>query len=295
MELDLEMRFTERYKPSTRHRKWRYREATETVHVSVADVTASQAPVAIVVHRSEGDTALRWHEGRLFERGMTMDYGERGEPRQRRATTPSDVEEQLRYAAQNPSYRSEHDEALAAVQRAVSGWLLIDGEVWAVANEPRYDVATFGMGYNHGGTALMVTEHGEPEFGRKRIFSALEGDAAFAEAIKTAQERGDSESIASIKQGSRIEVLIPAAVKLPTQAQLAERERQRLREQPMRVTFKVSRKDGRQPSPAEARAAVLAFVDRLNGQLGIGSGGTVYLDPGPSVQVLEVEGLVVSE
>ncbi|MBN6754333.1 hypothetical protein JRG18_12595 [Kocuria palustris] len=93
-------------------------------------------------------------------------------------------------------------------------------EIWEMTGEPRYLVTTFGLGGNHGGTALMV-ETRDSAGQRADDFEAARAHAEQvalhrAHAEQVALHRGDTESVAGFRQD--IEVLIPEAVTLQTVA-----------------------------------------------------------------------------
>ena len=60
-------------------------------------------------------------------------------------------------------------------------YLLVDGELYHCTSEPRYCIYTFGLGHNHGGTALSVDYRYNPNISKNRYFSALQGVEAVAE------------------------------------------------------------------------------------------------------------------
>lgn len=110
----------------------------------------------------------------------------------------------------NPEVTREKMIALA--QEKLSKFLLVDGFIYCQVNEPFYEVHTYGMGHNHGGTTLSVswTPPGEEEYAL--CFNALEAGAAIAKATEVAEKRGDTDSIGTFTE--RITVLLPEAVTL---------------------------------------------------------------------------------
>lgn len=91
----------------------------------------------------------------------------------------------------------------------------IDGVICEPSGEPRYVVMTFGLGNNHGGTSLSQDTYYNGNISKKCYFNANQYEEALASAIKTANGRGDNESIERIKSEiNKIVVLIPEAVKL---------------------------------------------------------------------------------
>lgn len=92
--------------------------------------------------------------------------------------------------------------------------LLVDGVMHQVVSEPRYVVTTFGLGSNHGGTALMTDGWFNPNVGRNSYFSLLELDAALAAAEERAKSRGDTKSLPISVNGPAYTVLLPDAIRV---------------------------------------------------------------------------------
>lgn len=82
-----------------------------------------------------------------------------------------------------------------------------------------YKVCTFGLGHNHGGTALMIENEFNPNCCWTEYYTAVQHDEAIKAAVETALARGDDKSIEEI-QGKRhfIEVLDPSAIKANPEA-----------------------------------------------------------------------------
>lgn len=91
-------------------------------------------------------------------------------------------------------------------QKEIDAYLLVDGELYIKTRVPYYVIMTFGCGNNHGGTGLFV-EYGQHEMD----YDALHGKDAVADAIKTAKNRGDTDSIPLFKE--MITVYMPELVK----------------------------------------------------------------------------------
>ena len=105
---------------------------------------------------------------------------------------------------------------------AVSRWLrenaaeilVIGGYVWKRCGEPRYIVQTFGLGHNHGGTAMSVTEGFNPNIAGRHYFRADEFNKAEAHLQLVAAARGDTTSVSSITPRNHIQVQIPRAMRM---------------------------------------------------------------------------------
>lgn len=105
-----------------------------------------------------------------------------------------------------------------------SAWFILKGKpgMWSEAGEPRYVVMTFGLGRNHGGTALMLDSHYNSNISKDRYFSALHYKEARAEATATAKARGDTDNLPIKPNHGKIQVLIPAAIKCVPEEQAGE-------------------------------------------------------------------------
>lgn len=96
------------------------------------------------------------------------------------------------------------------MQAEIDQYLVVDGELWKKTVEPTYSVSTFGMGSNHGGTSLFLdtkhTPRGDEPNRRDSVFTLDEFEEAKAYALRTAEARGDTESIQSIESQQPIAV-----------------------------------------------------------------------------------------
>ncbi|MHA7274888.1 hypothetical protein ACX80Z_15875 [Arthrobacter sp. TMT4-20] len=95
--------------------------------------------------------------------------------------------------------------------------VIIEGEVWALADEPTYVIHQRGMGYNHGGTTLSI-ETGRTESMTNRCFSLLNFDVALEAATQAAIGRGNDRSLLTIKSTRAAKIYVPSAFKFPTRA-----------------------------------------------------------------------------
>lgn len=91
------------------------------------------------------------------------------------------------------------------------GPIFSGGKVWDEVGEPRYEIITFGLGHNHGGTGLFITKHYNPNISKDRYFSALDYDLAVKTANEIAERRGDTDDVGKFGE-KRIEVLMPEMV-----------------------------------------------------------------------------------
>jgi len=205
------------YIPSARSQKYAFDEVEGEIKVSVPSVTAEEAPVAFRLsdysHKSEGNTELRWYDGKLWRRMTQNDCRCGGDQ--------SDVKADELARKISPSmphsYARSRELCIRKYREAAKDFLLVDGSVWRRSGEPRYVVNTFGLGHNHGGTGLFVEEYYNENIAASNYFSALDGDKAVAYANKVAERRGDTNDVGKFEK--MIEVLIPEAVTIRPEAE----------------------------------------------------------------------------
>lgn len=117
------------------------------------------------------------------------------------------------------------ESAESEVRRRYESVVVYHGELWRHTDYvvPYYTVCTFGLGWNHGGTALMVDwTSQEKEFrGENNGFAADDRKNAIRKAVDVAKKRGDTESIDKMCLGDIIRVTMPEL--LPPRAKLVRR------------------------------------------------------------------------
>ena len=88
---------------------------------------------------------------------------------------------------------------VALARRAARMYLVIDGDLYVLTEEPRYLINVFGMGNNHGGTGLFCEYAYNTNIPKESYFSALQGEEAVAYANLVAEKRGDTKDIGRFK------------------------------------------------------------------------------------------------
>ena len=219
MEIKCELAYCEKYLPSPRHRIMRSRTVDGVFTAQIREITAAEAPVVMRVHDLvDWDEGIHANDYRQYD-GQLYTLSRRGF----HSNCPADKEGEpllasefgggkyLYIPASSEMERHVIDERL---QEAADQWLFIDGVAWKKSPEPFYEVCTFGLGNNHGGTALMIiTRRGVKR--DESCFSALQEKEARKAALDVAEKRGDTAYHSSIvDERFRIEVLDPSAVKL---------------------------------------------------------------------------------
>jgi len=224
MKFEAKIRFEEGYLPTKRHRIPRIREVEEVVAVELREVKKDDAPVAMVVtdyqsyldENGKNQFGLRdcnFHavDGQLYSEKRDMSGSlDRG------VYSFDEFLDDLERSgdcrrAWNASERSKED-MLRSVAAFMDSHLMIDGVIYKQTNEPRYVVMTFGLGHNHGGTAMMITQHYNSNISKDCYFTALERDKAVAYADKVAKARGDTKNVGTFDSDTTIKVFMPEMV-----------------------------------------------------------------------------------
>lgn len=225
MKIKTWIKYEESYLPP-RCRKLRYNECEEYVDINLHETTADAIQLAFEDNSYSGVGKIFFYKGKLWAKSSIRDICAGGEE-EYGYHTPLDA---MKWWREHGSkyFRFEFDRKYygvdtskqAVIKQAkadMRDYLLVDGELYKRVNEPRYCIYVFGLGHNHGGTALSVDYHYNPNIDKSCYFSALQGREAVQEAIRTAQDRGDTESIPRFR--ADISVYMPELVKVKPQRQ----------------------------------------------------------------------------
>lgn len=210
MKFDVAYCYNEQYVPH-RCRKPRTRMLRETIEVDILAVTSKDAPIAFT-HKDcwfPQTRVFRWFNGSLYLRETK---------RSARETGWETLTELRRWLSDGCIPRSEVQDSCEAgrqyAAKKADRYLILNGrEVWVKSGEPRYVIATFGLGGNHAETALMIDHKYNDNISGDRYFNALQRDEAVKEAVRVALARGDTNSVSAIKRSWKINVKIPEAVR----------------------------------------------------------------------------------
>lgn len=221
MQIKKTMTYKEAYLPSPRHRKQHYRQIEGEFTAEIQDVTAAQAPVVLKVHDlapyGEGVQviAYRRYNGQLYVPSLRHNYFNcQSDAECRKQVPATEIAEKIMVGN---SYDLFANMVAEIYQENASRFLFIDGMAWEKASEPFYVVQTFGLGRNHGGTALMIDRIGH-RADHFHTFSALQHEEAIATAVQVALDRGDTDYVSSIQDRQYyIEVIDPSAVQFQRQ------------------------------------------------------------------------------
>lgn len=167
---------------------------TEFTHeIEIPRFTEDEAPVAIRYLDGSTTRELRFSGGKLYS-----------------PSNMGTVQEEIDHSV---LYAHKRFEAIESVDSDFRGMILIGERVWELSAEPVFQVMTFGMGGNHGGTSLSVRMRNDPSDQSSCFHPLNDFPAAIDAARETAEHRGDFKSLPNIGKGLEVEVLIPEAIK----------------------------------------------------------------------------------
>lgn len=239
--------YEQEYLPNKRCRKPRTCNCYEEIEVELTEVQDEEFPVAFRVtqfssvseekevpksHQDERTEfrpftqELRYYQGKLFRKayrryGATIycnqikDLEEVAADLTRRMTYMSGkFDDSTPLITPESILLNDNREAIIEKTRQqASRFILFKGEIWETCTEPMYVAMTFGLGGNHGGTTLMITEYYNPNIASECYFRASDREKAITYAIEAAKRRRDTESINRIGKDKMIEIVDPAMVR----------------------------------------------------------------------------------
>lgn len=244
MILKIDFTYEEKYLRTSRCRKPLARTREGIYELAIKELAKAECPIAAVVHDMksvyEGATTTadfegngeykmfaepyRVHNGKFYK-FCRASYGAAISTAQTElkyviADIKSDLYRYSLYEKENlfsdkSVYISDNlSEIVDNMQARANKYISLDGELWKECGEPRYVVNTFGLGHNHGGTAMFIEEFYNSNISSKNYFNAVDRDKAITYAKETAIARGDTDSVKRIGQMENIEVLIPEFFKV---------------------------------------------------------------------------------
>lgn len=241
MLFDIIFWYTEKYLPNKRCRKLRERKVNANTEIEIKELSGMEFPVAFIVHDYQsvydnarsyndfdgnGDFKMFAEEIRTYNKKLykvvRITYG---------SAISGNYYEPLSYIKDNigecaPYWKGGEDfseesivkESNRNVQEVIfkeraESYIIYDGKVWVECGEPMYNIITFGLGHNHGGTGFFIQYFYNSNIGKNNYFNALERKQAIEYGKKVASNRGDTDSIEGMGDRDIIEVLMPEMVK----------------------------------------------------------------------------------
>ena len=252
MNLKVDFTYEEKYLRTSRCRKPLARTREGIYELAIKELAKAECPIAAVVHDMksvyEGATTTadfegngeykmfaepyRVHNGKFYK-FCRASYGAAISTAQTELKyVIADIKSDLyRYSlfeienlfSEKSVYISDNlSEIVDNMQARANKYISLDGELWKECGEPRYVVNTFGLGHNHGGTAMFIEEFYNSNISSKNYFNAVDRDKAITYAKETAIARGDTDSVKRIGKMENIEVLIPEFFKVDPEKEHGE-------------------------------------------------------------------------
>lgn len=220
MNIDVKVRYQESYLPTKRHRIPRFREAEETVSFELREIQKTDASLAMVVtdYKSyldeSGTNQFGLVDTPIFAVGEQL-YTQKKDMSgalDRGPYTLDALIKDIHGHAERWYTSSTKEDAIQDLRAFIDSHLLIDGQVFRETAEPRYVINTFGLGHNHGGTAMFVSFGYNPNISSSNYFNALQRDEAISYANAVAERRGDTLSVGTFDK-ENIAVYMPKLIR----------------------------------------------------------------------------------
>lgn len=224
MKIETTIKFYEGYIPP-RCRKMRYKEVFKSVWVNIQETTFDSLKLAYIDLWNNWE--VYYYNGKFYKRSFfsfTFAYdntitnalddliARRKKGSQYFAKTKNLVSDFTNYS----EYETKKD-IVKRLKKEMSQYLIVDGVLYEmVIGKPYYIINTFGLGANHGGTALFVSYSTAPKRmireSKGWAFSINDTEKAISTAIEIATNRRDTNFIDNIKK-PKIDIKIPELFK----------------------------------------------------------------------------------
>lgn len=254
MNINVKFTTTEFFLPTKRHKKARSHRINDTATINVPELNENNFPVAFVIHdmksvyenakdyndfEGRGDYRMFSEEIRTYNGNLYMPVrvthgaaiSTLFEPVASLADTLRPycsyryniAEEELTETA--VITRSDREEKIAEITSKAEQYVICNGVIWKTCGEPMYNIVTFGLGHNHGGTGFFIEYAYNNNISAKNYFNALQREEAIEYGKAVALRRGDTNSVDEIGKYKNIEVIMPEMVKRNPKAEHGEGDR----------------------------------------------------------------------
>ena len=208
MNINVKFEYIEKYLPTPRCRKYRTREVK-----GICTVTVREAPIGKMVPafgveqyiweetpHIENDVIFS-NEGSLWKLSRASRYYAGKSWFDLAPCTPEFLACRLepnRYEIHD--FNTDTKRIKAYIQSQADRFLICDGKLYEETTEPMYVIMTFGLGCNHGGSALMIEDYYNSNIPSSRYYAANQREEAIAKAKEIALNRGDTESMRRLRK-----------------------------------------------------------------------------------------------
>lgn len=185
-----------------------HKDGVVTLDIREIESAATPFPVALTRRDvwSGKDVPYHWFEGQLWQPYEPNASGWSGSAQEARAYF-----DRLNLIERWGGHATL-DQRVERAHGVARRYLIVDGLVYTEADEPMYEVCTFGLGHNHGGTGLMTTHHYNSNIPSSRYFNALQFEQAKALATRIALGRGDDQSVPGFADRQTITVFMSEVI-----------------------------------------------------------------------------------
>lgn len=220
MKIETTIKYYESYIPP-KCRKTRYNEVFKSVWVNIKETTFDSLKLAFIDYYNEWE--VYYYNGKLYKQkpfnstlayddevGNALDdlmmWRKRGS---KYYAKPKNTNGNIFNYAE---YETQKD-IVKRLKHEMSQYLIVDGVLYETfIGKPYYIIYTFGLGGNHGGTALLVSYSTAPKRMIRQnkgwAFGINDTEKAMTTAIQIASDRGDTNYIEFIKK-PKIDIKIP--------------------------------------------------------------------------------------
>lgn len=208
MKIKTWIKYNEGYLPTPRCRKLRYRECEDYVDVELAEVTMAELePAFNVGHMIYGYAGKLWREA--TEKDIHC-VNEKNPMSALEALVYAGVTYSTYFGRYNgycfdESTREDREAVIARTNEDMKNYILVDGILYRSTGEPMYNICTFGLGHNHGGTGFFIDYGYNSNLSKDSYFNAADYDKAMQYAIDVAARRGDTNDVARFQEDKKNE------------------------------------------------------------------------------------------
>ena len=224
MKIETTIKFYEGYIPP-KCRKTRYNEVFKSVWVNIKETTFDSLKLAFIDHYNEW--RVYYYNGKLYKQktfNRTLAYNDEVDNaledlilwRKKGSKYYAKPKSNALCYGEYGNYETPKD-IVKRLKYEMSQYLIVDGVLYeTIIGKPYYSIYTFGLGGNHGGTALFVSYSTAPKRMIKEskgmAFAINDTEKAMTTAIQIASDRRDTNYIEFIKK-SKIDIKMPELFK----------------------------------------------------------------------------------
>lgn len=196
--------YKERYLPTPKCRKYRFRTVRGTVFTDIKDAGHLRLAFEDQYFKDKPVKIYADDDDRLWRKATERDIWACD-------TGKSALEALLECGVSYYCRGDLKEQVIEALEKSADKYRVKGETLFISEGEPMYCVATFGLGHNHGGTGLMTDYYYNGNISKERYFNANHGDEAVAEANRIAAARGDTNDVGRFR--AHIKVYEPGLVK----------------------------------------------------------------------------------